>query len=369
MTPKKLQIFVSSTYSDLREERQAAVQAIVTAGHIPAGMELFAAGDQSQMDVIKRWIDESDVFLLILGGRYGSIEPVSNKSYIQLEYEYALQKNKAFFAVVIDEDHLKEKVRLHGSDVIETDNAKELKTFRAMVLTRLVKFWSDTKDIELAVHRILSEFARRDELVGWVSGKHATDTGALAEEIARLGKENASLRAQISKAGAASPSFSLDELVRGWKDNPGTLKILKERASSDPSEDVRWAAVQQLACRWKDEPDTLKILKARASGDPSWGVRWAAAQQLARSWKDDPDTVKILKERATNDRYDDVREAAMVELARNWRDDPDTVKILKERATSDEQEHVRKGAVQELLRGWSEDIDVTEWLARIGNIR
>jgi HEAT repeats len=77
----------------------------------------------------------------------------------------------------------------------------------------------------------------------------------------------------------------------------------------------------------------LKILKERASSDPSWGVRWAGA------------------------------------LARNWRDDPDTVKILKERATSDEQEHVRKGAVQELLRGWSEDIDVTDWLARIGNIR
>lgn len=64
---KKLQVFVSSTYEDLKEERQAAVEAILSAGHIPAGMELFAAGDQSQMAVIRRWIDESDVFLLILG--------------------------------------------------------------------------------------------------------------------------------------------------------------------------------------------------------------------------------------------------------------------------------------------------------------
>lgn len=55
---KKLQVFVSSTYTDLLEERQAAVQAILTAGHIPAGMELFAAGDEAQMDVIKRWIDD-----------------------------------------------------------------------------------------------------------------------------------------------------------------------------------------------------------------------------------------------------------------------------------------------------------------------
>ncbi len=54
---KKLQVFVSSTYEDLKEERQAAVEAILNAGHIPAGMELFAAGDESQMAVIRRWID------------------------------------------------------------------------------------------------------------------------------------------------------------------------------------------------------------------------------------------------------------------------------------------------------------------------
>jgi len=78
---KRLQVFVSSTYTDLKEERQAAVSAILTAEHIPAGMELFTAGDESQMDVIKQWIDESDVYLLILGGRYGTIEPKSGKSY------------------------------------------------------------------------------------------------------------------------------------------------------------------------------------------------------------------------------------------------------------------------------------------------
>ena len=89
---KKLQVFISSTYSDLHGERQAAVEAILTTGHIPAGMELFAAGDESQMNVIRRWIDESDVYMLILGGRYGSIEQKTQKSYIHLEYEYAAEK-------------------------------------------------------------------------------------------------------------------------------------------------------------------------------------------------------------------------------------------------------------------------------------
>src|SRR3984893_3243942 len=97
----RLQVFVSSTFTDLRQERQAAVEAILSAGHIPAGMELFAAGDESQMEAIKQWIDESDVFLLILGGRYGSIELKSGKSYIHLQYEHALSKGQPLVACVI----------------------------------------------------------------------------------------------------------------------------------------------------------------------------------------------------------------------------------------------------------------------------
>lgn len=54
---KKLQVFVSSTYTDLIEERQAAVEAILDAGHIPAGMELFKAGNESQLKTIYKWID------------------------------------------------------------------------------------------------------------------------------------------------------------------------------------------------------------------------------------------------------------------------------------------------------------------------
>ena len=94
---KRLQVFVSSTYTDLKEERQAAVEMILTAGHIPAGMELFTAGDESQMDAIKQWIDQSDVYLLILGGRYGSLEPQTGQSYIELEYRYALHQQKPLF--------------------------------------------------------------------------------------------------------------------------------------------------------------------------------------------------------------------------------------------------------------------------------
>jgi hypothetical protein len=195
---KRLQVFVSSTFSDLKFERQAAVEAILTAGHIPAGMELFASGDESQMEVIKQWIDESDVYLLILGGRYGSVEPTSNKSYTQLEYEYAIEKSKPLFACAINDDALEKKVKELGSSTLETDNPSELKEFRKLVLSKTVRFWDDVKDIKLAIGEALSNFARREDLVGWVRPHQEANMPALADEIARLSKENATLRTELA---------------------------------------------------------------------------------------------------------------------------------------------------------------------------
>src|SRR5438270_5561965 len=158
MKDKKLQIFVSSTYVDLIEERQAAVEAILSVGHIPAGMELFAAGDESQMEVIKQWIDESDVYLLILGGRYGSIELKTGKSYTQLEYEYALEKGKPLFACILNEKALEPRVKTKGMDMIDK-HRKELDLFRKLVQSKIVEFWDDSKDIQLAIVKKLGQLA------------------------------------------------------------------------------------------------------------------------------------------------------------------------------------------------------------------
>ena len=140
-TKKRLQVFVSSTYTDLITERQAEVEAILTAGHIPAGMELFAAGDESQLEAIKQWIDESDVYLLILGGRYSYLESSSGKSYTHLEYDYAVSKEKPLFACVVNEQAQEEaRVKQHGTSVVEQYEPKKLREFRSLVTGKLVRF-------------------------------------------------------------------------------------------------------------------------------------------------------------------------------------------------------------------------------------
>lgn len=202
MKDKKFQIFVSSTYIDLKEERQAAVEAILSAGHIPAGMELFSAGDESQMTVIKRWIDESDIYLLILGGRYGSIEPKSGKSYTQLEFEYAVEIKKPYFSVVITEKGLDEKVASHlKRNALEDKYQKELTEFKMQIMSsNVVREWDDKKDIKIAIHETLSDFSYNKDLVGWVKADNVVNSALVADEMAKLTKENSELRHKLEKS-------------------------------------------------------------------------------------------------------------------------------------------------------------------------
>ncbi len=180
---RKLQVFVSSTYLDLKEERQAAVEAILAAGHIPAGMELFTAGDESQLEVIKQWIDESDVYVLILGARYGSIDALTGKSYTHIEYEYAFGQAKPLFACVMRESAIEKRAKSLEPGMYERENAEKLKAFRAQVLTKLSKFWEDPKDIKIAVTETLSLLAHRQQLTGWV---RATPVALQYDELAHL---------------------------------------------------------------------------------------------------------------------------------------------------------------------------------------
>ena len=79
---KKYQVFVSSTYEDLKLERQVAMSCLLDINCIPVGMEQLPASSLSQWEYIKKMIDMSDYYLLIVAGKYGSIDPEENISYV-----------------------------------------------------------------------------------------------------------------------------------------------------------------------------------------------------------------------------------------------------------------------------------------------
>ena len=99
---KRYQVFVSSTYKDLIDERRAVINEIMSLDCIPSGMELFPATDEEQFEFIKRIIDDCDYYVLILGGRYGSLAK-DGISYTEKEYLYALSKGIHVLAFVQEE--------------------------------------------------------------------------------------------------------------------------------------------------------------------------------------------------------------------------------------------------------------------------
>lgn len=230
---KRLQVFVSSTYLDLIEERQSAVSAILKSGHIPAGMELFTSGDQSQWKIIERWIDESDVYMLILGGRYGSVEPESGLSYTELEYNFALESGKPLFAVVINDAALDQKIQREGASVIEKEHPAELKAFKEKVLSNMSSFFDDEKDIRLCVLESLPEIALTRNLDGWISGAEVPDTKSLVDEISRLTKENSSLNNELSQLQDKLKKLPTSKSITTYDE---TISLLKTIEVSFPKE-------------------------------------------------------------------------------------------------------------------------------------
>ncbi|MBG9204769.1 DUF4062 domain-containing protein [Staphylococcus sciuri] len=134
---KKFQIFVSSTYKDLIEERQKLVEAILHTGNIPAGMELFTASNKDQWQIIQTWIDESDIVILLIGSRYGSIPQGEEKSYTHKEYDYAKANNKIVLRFIMSESHMYGKVSsgaYTSRDIQENINKEKFDRFKENVI-------------------------------------------------------------------------------------------------------------------------------------------------------------------------------------------------------------------------------------------
>ncbi|MFW2581227.1 DUF4062 domain-containing protein [Aliarcobacter butzleri] len=192
MTEKKYQIFISSTFKDLETERNSIIKAILEMYHIPIGMEMFSAEDEDQWEIIRRTIDISDYYILILGLRYGS-ETSEGISFTQKEYEYALERKIPILAFLLDE-----KAPL-SQDKRDNDLTK-INLFRSTVLknSKMSGFWKNTDELTKGVSISLMKQIMQKPGIGWIRGDQAIST-ELSEELTHLSKENRELRDSIKK--------------------------------------------------------------------------------------------------------------------------------------------------------------------------
>ncbi|RYY80708.1 MAG: DUF4062 domain-containing protein [Moraxellaceae bacterium] len=161
---KRYQIFVSSTFVDLQEERKHIIQTLMEMDCIPSGMELFPAADEEQWDFIKRIIDDCDYYLLLIGGRYGSLSP-EGISYTEMEYDYAVTKGMKVIALVHGEPNNLPRLKCENDPQLQ----EKLERFRDKVCTgRLVKFWKNIDQISGIVSLSLTKTIKTYPAIGWV---------------------------------------------------------------------------------------------------------------------------------------------------------------------------------------------------------
>ncbi|QIK74998.1 DUF4062 domain-containing protein [Nocardioides piscis] len=226
---KRYQVFVSSTYLDLMEARAAVVSALLNLDAIPAGMELFPAADDDAWTLIEDVIADSDYYLLIIGGKYGSVDPDLEISFTEREYDTAVRLKKPVMAFLHGQPGKLLAERTEDSDA----RREALAAFRRKVETaKHVKYWTSPEDLAGKVALTWNTFRRRYPATGWIKADQATNKESLTA-LAKAQKEIEELRAQLESVRTQAPpgtdrlaqregKFSLPLYAKGkWSDISG----------------------------------------------------------------------------------------------------------------------------------------------------
>lgn len=174
---KRYQVFISSTFTDLRDERQSVLRAILELGHMPAGMELFPAADDSAWQLIKDVIDASDYYALIIGGRYGSLDE-TGIGFTEKEYDYALSTKKPVIPLL----HENPKSLPRDKTEAKEEAWNKLNEFRSKIEKQhTCVYWKNAEDLKAKVIIGVTSSMKRHPAVGWVRANQPPSTETLNE--------------------------------------------------------------------------------------------------------------------------------------------------------------------------------------------
>lgn len=234
MLEKRYSVFISSTFDDLRDERRAVQDAVLSAGSFPVQMESFPAADEDQFEFIKTLIDECDYYVLIVAGRYGTTAE-DGISYTEKEYYYAKSRNIPVLVMLHGDPGNIPAAKTESTD----DGKKRLTKFVGEISKgRLRKTWTNTGDLKHAVRDALDNAKATRPGVGWMRGD-TTASAELLKEINEVRKENEKFRDAIGHLEielALPPIPATDEDIH--------LELLPAKTSRNRGSFV------QIGCTW-----------------------------------------------------------------------------------------------------------------------
>ena len=151
--------------------------ALVSAGHMPLCLENWTPQTEVDIDVIKKAVADCQFYVIILGHRYGSIPKgrKNQKSYIELEFDFAKTSGLKILPFVMDEKLVREK-RTGLQNTIDE---------RAEIANE-DKYWKFRKRLtELPGHNFYGRFSTpadiEKNLFGYFKEKHTGVRGYILE--------------------------------------------------------------------------------------------------------------------------------------------------------------------------------------------
>lgn len=284
---RKYQVFVSSTYTDLKLEREKVQQALLVCDCIPIGMETFPPANESQWGYIQRMIAQCDFYLVILAGRYGSIDETSGLSYTEKEYRHAIGIGIPVLGFYFsDPSKLPVEVREHDARV-----QKKLDAFRKLVLSKLSRDFSDPHELYGRVIHAITEQKKSYPEGGWVPAKYLPKV-EVQGELDSLRAENEALRKQLEEVKAGKYTAQcIDSKPNHLAARDGIESYIRESLRMSDSVNIRVMAVSlhyswdflehQLPTILDDTPGHKKISLELEMIDPEH-----LGQLGLRDWQD-----------------------------------------------------------------------------------
>jgi hypothetical protein len=154
MTDGPPRVYLSSTFGDLAEHREAVIDSIVRVGAVSVAMEQFGASSAPPLEVCKEYLLDSDVMVLLLGHRYGAVLPGAETSVTEFEYHTARAYAKPVLAFVVDPKYPWPPQFIDGGEAGE-----RLATFKARLLSELVVgYFTSPSDLAVRVVQALHAF-------------------------------------------------------------------------------------------------------------------------------------------------------------------------------------------------------------------
>ena len=227
---RKYQVFISSTYEDLKTERQAAISCLLDMNCIPVGMEQFPASSLSQWEYIKKMIDMSDYYLLIVAGKYGSIDPEENISYTEKEYRYAIHKKMPILAFLHKNIDSLPAIKVGATD----EERERVKNFHNTVKEagRLVDFYSNEDELKYKIAMAMPKIINDAPMPGWVRADQAEkaiatagDTDGIRDLQRQLEKIQNTILEKVEQTQMKWEPISKEEIDAMFSSEKKELKI------------------------------------------------------------------------------------------------------------------------------------------------